>query len=228
MLADLPEREYPEWVTSSVHLPRQLRPDDFNLPTTGEKVTAHVIGVIENHAPTKHLTFEMQVQNGEVHPDMTRDIAKIELVERHQPTGRVQVGLVHGFGLTKACAIATTVAHDSHQMIVVGTDEKQMALAANHLAAIGGGQVVISEGRVLGEIRLPIGGLMSKQTAQQVAAEAAKLLYGFRECGCTINNPNMTMSLLGLVVIPQLRISDMGLVDVDRFDFIPVLEPEIK
>jgi adenine deaminase len=228
LLVDLPEREYPDWVTSSVHFPRQLRAEDFKLPTTGEKVTAHVIGVIENHAPTKHLIFEMQVRDGEVHADVSRDIAKIALVERHQPTGRVQVGLVHGFGLKKTCAIATTVAHDSHQMIVMGTDEAQMAIAANHLAEIGGGQVVISEGKVLGEIRLPIGGLMSMQPAQKVAAEAADLLYGFRECGCTLNNPNMTMSLLGLVVIPQLRISDLGLVDVDRFDFIAVLEPEIK
>jgi adenine deaminase len=112
-------------------------------------------------------------------------------------------------------------------MIVVGTDDAQMALAANHLASIGGGQVVVSEGKVLGEIRLPIGGLMSTQSAERVAAEAAELLYGFRECGCQLNNPNMTMSLLGLVVIPQLRISDLGLVDVDRFDFIPVLEPKV-
>lgn len=227
-LVNLPEREYPEWVTSSVHLPRPLRADDFKLTTNGAKVTAHVIGVIENQAPTKHLVFEMDVIDSEVHPDIFRDIAKIALVERHQPTGKVQVGLVHGFGFTKTCAVATTVAHDSHQMIVVGTDESQMALAANHLAEIGGGQVVVSEGRVLGEIRLEIAGLMSTQSAERVAAEAAELLYGFRECGCALNNPNMTMSLLGLVVIPQLRISDMGLVDVDRFGFIPVLEPHIE
>lgn len=226
-LVNLPQQDYPEWVTSSVHLPRQMRAEDFKLPTTGEKVNAHVIGVIENHAPTSHLEIEMEVQAGEVHADLSRDIAKIALVERHQPTGRVQVGLVHGFGFTKACAVATTVAHDSHQMIVVGTDDAQMALAANHLALVGGGQVVVSEGKVLGEIRLPIGGLMSTEGADRVAAEAAELLYGFRECGCKLNNPNMTMSLLGLVVIPQLRISDMGLVDVDRFDFIQVLEPKV-
>lgn len=225
MLVELPEREYPDWVTSSVHLPRPLKAEAFSLPTTGKKVTAHVIGVIENQAPTKHLVLEMEALNGEVHPDIARDIAKIALVERHQPTGKVQVGLVHGFGFNKACAVATTVAHDSHQMIVVGTDENQMAIAANYLLAIGGGQVVVSEGKILGEIRLPIGGLMSTQSAQQVAAEASNLLYGFRECGCVLNNPNMTMSLLGLVVIPQLRITDLGLVDVDRFDFIPVLEP---
>ena len=227
MLVDLPEREYPDWVTSSIHFPRPLRADDFNLLTPGDRVTAHVIGVIENQAPTKHLIFEMQVHDGEIHPDISRDIAKIALVERHRPTGKVQVGLVNGFGLTKPCAVATTVAHDSHQMIVVGTDESQMAIAANHLAEIGGGQVVVSGGKILGEISLPIGGLMSMQGAVRVAAEAAELLYGFRECGCTLNNPNMTMSLLGLVVIPQLRISDMGLVDVDRFDFIPVVEPDI-
>jgi adenine deaminase len=227
-LVNLPQHEYPEWVTSSVHLPRQLRAEDFKLPTSSEKTIAHVIGVIENQAPTKHLEFEMDVQGGEVYADISRDIAKIALVERHQPTGKVQVGLVHGFGFNKACAVATTVAHDSHQMIVVGTDDAQMALAVNHLASIGGGQVVLSDGKLLGEIRLPIGGLMSTQSAERVAAEAAELLYGFRECGCQLNNPNMTMSLLGLVVIPQLRISDMGLVDVDRFDFIPVLEPRAE
>ena len=225
MLIDLPERDYPEWVTRSVHLPRKLAAEDFKLTASGEKVTANVIGVIENQAPTRRLKFEMVVKNGEVHPDVLRDISKIALVERHRPTGKVQVGFVHGFGFSKACAVATTVAHDSHQMIVVGTDEAQMAIAANHLAEIGGGQVVVSEGKVLGEIRLPIGGLMSTQSARKVAAEAAELLYGFRECGCNLNSPNMTLSLLGLVVIPQLRISDLGLVDVDRFDFIPVIEP---
>lgn len=224
---DLPVREYPEWATSSVHLPRELKAEDFRLPADGgERVKAHVIGIIENQAPTRHLVFSMDVQEGEVHPDVNRDIAKVALVERHRSSGRIQVGLVNGFGLIGSCAVATTVAHDSHQLIVVGTDESQMAFAANHLAGIGGGQVVVKDGRVLGEIRLPIGGLMSTEPASQVAAQAAGLLYGFKECGCQLNNPNMQLSLLGLVVIPELRITDLGLVDVGRFDFIPVLEKE--
>jgi adenine deaminase len=110
-------------------------------------------------------------------------------------------------------------------MIVVGTNDADMALAANTLAMNGGGQVVIMEGKVLGLVELPIAGLMSDEPAVIVAEKAAGLLKGFRSCGCLLNNPNMQLSLLALVVIPELRISDLGLVDVDRFDFIPLIEP---
>ena len=122
------------------------------------------------------------------------------------------------------CAIGSTVAHDSHHMIVVGTDEKQMALAANRLAEINGGQVVIQDGKVIGEVALPIAGLMSNNRADRVAEEAASVLEGFESCGCKIINPNMQLSLLALVVIPALRISDLGIVDVEKFDFVPVVE----
>lgn len=223
---DLPERDYPDWAIRSVHFPRPFTASSFPLVAEGvERVIANVIGIIENQAPTQHLVFEMVVADGEVRPDVYRDIAKVALVERHRPTGRVQVGLVHGFGFKTACAVATTVAHDSHQMIVVGTDEEQMAFAANHLESIGGGQAIVSNNQVIGEIRLPIAGLMSTGSAQQVASEAESLLEGFKKCGCTINNPNMQLSLLGLPVIPELRITDLGLIDVNRFDFIPVTEP---
>jgi len=228
ILVDLPVREYPEWATSSVHFPHPLTAENFKLKVNGNgngDVVAHVIGIIENQAPTKHLKIHLRAQNGEIHPDVEKDVAKIALVERHRPTGKVQVGLVQGFGFGAHCAVATTVVHDSHQMIVVGTDEAQMALAANRLAEIGGGQVAVRAGEVIGEISLPIGGLMSERSAVEVATQAADLLRGFRECGCTLNNPNMQLSLLGLVVIPRLRISDLGLVDVDKFEFIPVIEP---
>ncbi len=133
---------------------------------------------------------------------------------------------MQGFGFNTACAVGTTVAHDSHQMIIVGTDEREMALAANRLAAIGGGQVVVKQGEVIGEVKLPIAGLMSDQSAQSAAAQTATVLAGFKACGCNLNNPNMQLSLLGLVVIPELRLTDLGLVDVTRFDFIPVVEVE--
>jgi adenine deaminase len=168
----------------------------------------------------------VQSEKGEVHVDPERDLAKIALVERHRGTGGVEVGLVQGFGFEGKCAIGTTVAHDSHHMIVVGTDEEQMALAANHLAEIHGGQVVIQDGKVIGEVALPIAGLMSNQRADLVAEEAATVLEGFRKCGCSILNPNMQLSLLALAVIPALRISDLGLVDVEKFEFVPVLEKE--
>ena len=216
---------YPEWVKHSVHLKGPLAHLDFRLeaPGTGT-VKAHVIGILENQAPTRHLLFEMPVVNGEVEVDTKRDVAKIAVVERHQSTGRVQVGLVHGFGFNVPCAIATTVAHDSHHLIVTGTSEADMALAANELARVGGGQVVVREGKIIGSVDLPIAGLMSDERAEVVSKKAATVLEGFKACGCMLNNPNMQLSLSALVVIPELRISDLGLVDVTKFDFVPVVE----
>jgi len=187
-------------------------------------VRANVIGVIENQAPTRHLTFDVRPINGEIKVDMGRDLAKIALVERHKGTGGVTMGLVSGFGFTSKCAIASTVAHDSHHMIVVGTDESSMAVAGNSLTRSGGGQVVVKDGKVIGQVELKIAGLMSTEKADVVAKKAESILRGFRSCGCNLNNPNMQLSLLALVVIPELRISDKGLVDVTKFDFVPVVE----
>lgn len=223
----LPTYRYPSWATRSIHLKKPLKPEDFALKADGDSgvpLTAHVIGVIENQAPTRHLKFPVEVNDGEVHTDMSRDLAKVALVERHKATGGITLGLVSGFGLKEACAIGTTVAHDSHNMIVVGTDEKDMAVAANALAKAGGGQVVVMNGKVIGQVELNIAGLMSTERADIVAKKAASVLEGFRKCGCMLNNPNMQLSLLALVVIPELRISDKGLVDVTKFDFVPVLE----
>ncbi|HWQ45675.1 MAG TPA: adenine deaminase C-terminal domain-containing protein, partial [Longilinea sp.] len=205
-----------------------LVPADFRLVVpvgaNQSELTAHVIGIIENQAPTKHLRLPISANNWEVKTDLKRDLAKIALVERHHNTGRVQVGLVQGFGFTEPCGIATTVAHDCHHMIVVGTSDEDMALAANTLVECGGGQAVVKHGKVIGKVELTIAGLMSTEPAEVVAEKAATVLEGFKACGCRINNPNMQLSLLGLVVIPELRISDLGLVDTTRFDFCPVLE----
>ena len=221
---DLPVIEYPDWALQSVHLGKSLSAADFRLPAHAGLVTANVIGVIENQALTRHLHFQLEVKNGEILPDLEWDLAKIALVERHRGTGAVQVGLVHGFGFKDPCAVASTVAHDSHQMIVVGTDEESMAVAANRLAACGGGQVVVRRGKVIGLVELPVAGLISNEHARVVAQNAETVLEGFRACGCDLNNPNMQLSLLGLVVIPELRISDQGLVDVNEFKILPVLE----
>lgn len=237
--ADMPVVEYPQWARQSVNLQRELKADDFVLKTNGShgsELTANVIGVIENQAPTRHLKMPVTVNAGEVHlPPLGLppvhgedgrggDLAKIALVERHKATGGVQIGLVSGFGFTEKCAIASTVAHDSHHMIVVGTDETDMAEAANSLVRSGGGQVVVKDGQVIGQVELQIAGLMSTERAEIVAKKTAGVLEGFRSCGCTLNNPNMQLSLLALVVIPELRISDMGLVDVNNFELIPVVE----
>jgi adenine deaminase len=133
------------------------------------------------------------------------------------------VGFVHGFGFNVPCAVASTVAHDSHHMLVVGTDEAHLALAANALAARGGGMLVAREGQVRAVVELPIAGLMSDERAEAVARKAEAVLAEFRACGCRLHNANMQLSLLALVVIPELRISDLGLVDVTRFSHINVL-----
>ncbi|PWH14227.1 MAG: adenine deaminase [Anaerolineae bacterium] len=228
---ELPAYPYPEWVKASVKLKRALTADDFKIRISNHHspVTVNVIEIIENQAPTRHLRLQLTAQNGEIrssifHPHSSPDLAKVALVERHHAAGTIQVGLVSGFGLTARCAIATTVAHDSHHMLVLGTEDAYMAQAANRLAEIGGGQVVIKDGHIIGEVRLPIAGLMSDAHVEEVAQQAETVLDGFRACGCTLNNPNMQLSLLALVVIPELRLSDKGLVDVTRFDFVPVVE----
>jgi adenine deaminase len=226
LLIDAPEYTYPEWASKSVNVGKTFTASDFDLITeVAEKGIANVIGVIENQAPTNHFRIEVPIDNGKVSVDIANDLSKIALVERHQATGNVQVSLVQGFGFTEACGLATTVAHDSHHMIVVGTNESDMAIAANKLAKIGGGQVVVKNGQVIGLVELPIAGLMSNEPAEIIAEKAESILAGFKACGSDLNNPNMQMSLLALVVIPALRISDLGLVDVTNFKFIPMIEP---
>jgi adenine deaminase len=226
-VVDLPAVGYPEWAKKSVHLEKPLKSEDFVLSVDFDEekdVSVNVIGVIENQAPTKHLKMQVLAKGGEISLPQERDLAKIALVQRHEGTSGVTVGLVSGFGFTEKCGIASTVAHDSHHMIVVGTDEADMAKAANSLARSGGGQVVVKNGQVVGQVDLQVAGLMSTERADVVAKKAATVLEGFRGCGCSLNNPNMQLSLLALVVIPELRISDKGLVDVTAFKLIPVVE----
>lgn len=231
MVVDLPVFPAPDWAKNSIHIPRQMEAKDFRLTfQTSERqepgyVRAHIIGIIENQAPTKHLILEMPIRRGEVQPNLAQDLAKVAVIERHHSSGRIQVGLVQGFGFNISCAVASTVAHDCHHIVIVGTDDENLAIAANRLVAIGGGQVVICNGAVIGEVALPIAGLMSNARAATVARQAASVLDGFRACGCALNNPNMQLSLLALVVIPELRISDLGLFDAQHFKHIPVLEP---
>jgi adenine deaminase len=231
---NLPRMEYPAWATHSMHLRRPLMAEDFCIPVPspltappegeGQKVRVNVIGVIENQAPNRHLHLEALAMDGNVQADLKHDLAKAAVVERHHALGTVQMGLISGFGFNLPCAFASTVAHDCHQMIVVGTDEKDMALAANRLAEVGGGQVVVKNGQVVALVELTLGGLMSTESAKIVAGKAGLILQGLRDCGCKLNNPNMQLSLLALVVIPELRLTDKGLVDGTNFTFLPVVE----
>ncbi|MHA6264371.1 adenine deaminase [Arenibacterium sp. CAU 1754] len=225
-LVDCPHFDWPDSARNTVHLGHALTDADFEIPAPdgANAARANVIGVIENQAPTKALQLDLPVQDGLVQG--TEDVCQIALVERHRATGGVVNGFVSGFGYTGNMAMASTVAHDSHHMIVVGTDRDQMALAANRLAEVGGGITVFREGRELALVELPIAGLMSDSPAQDVAARADQMMQAMRDCGCSLNNAYMQHSLLALVVIPELRISDLGLVDVREFKKIPLLEPD--
>ncbi|WP_300056476.1 adenine deaminase [uncultured Roseobacter sp.] len=224
-LVDCPHYDWPAPARQTVHLGKTLEADDFTIPAPSgaNAVRANVIGVVENQAPTKALQFELPVTEGRV--QARGDVAQIALVERHRATGQVTNAFVSGFGYDGTMAMASTVAHDSHHMIVVGTDADHMALAANRLGAVGGGIVIFRDGEELALVELPIAGLMSDQPATEVAAKADQMMAAMRACGCTLNNAYMQHSLLALVVIPELRISDLGLVDVRTFDFLPVVEP---
>ncbi|MEM7631875.1 MAG: adenine deaminase [Pseudomonadota bacterium] len=224
LLAQCPHLDWPAHARQTVRMGKDKTAADFEIaaPEGANSVTANVIGVVENAAPTKALKRDMPVNDGKV--DSHGDTCQIALVERHRATGGVTNALVAGFGYGGRMAMASTVAHDSHHMIVVGTDRDQMALAANRLAQVGGGVTLFKDGEELALVELPIAGLMSDNPAAEVAAKAQKLGEAMEACGCTLNNAYMQHSLLALVVIPELRISDLGLVDVRTFEFIPVLE----
>ena len=220
LVADIPATSYPDFAKDTIKLGKTLDADDFDIkaPDDASEVRARVIGVIENQAPTRALEAILKVEDGLVCMDASKDVCQIALVERHRATGDVVNGFVSGFGYNRPCAVASTVAHDSHHMIVVGTSKSDMALAANHLGAVGGGITVFAEGRELATVELPIAGLMSDERAEIVAEKAAAMVAAMQSCGCELNNAYMQHSLLALVVIPEIRISDLGIIDVTRFE----------
>ncbi len=220
LVTDVPAYAYPDNAKNTVRLGKTLAASDFdiNAPEGAAKVRARVIGVIENQAPTRALEAELTVDNELVQVTLGDDIAQIALVERHRGTGSVVNGFVSGFGYTVKCAMASTVAHDSHQMIVVGTSKEDMAKAANRLGEVGGGVVFFQDGEEQALVDLPIAGLMSERRAEVVAEQTERLGRAMVDAGCTLNNAYMQHSLLALVVIPEIRISDLGIVDVTKFE----------
>lgn len=221
---DIPPATYPESATNTVHMGKTLTAEDFSIDAKAHGVKpeatsakVRVIGVIENQAPTQALIRDVPVVDGRLDNDLAADVCQIALVERHRGTGAVVNAFVSGFGYTVPCAMASTVAHDSHHMIVVGTDRALMAQAANRLGEVGGGVTLFTQSGEQALVELPIAGLMSNERAEIVAEKAQGLVSAMRECGCELNNAYMQHSLLALVVIPELRLSDVGLIDVATF-----------
>ena len=187
----------------------------FRIPAEGKK--ARVIGVVPGQVVTEGLILEPKEVGGEVVADPERDILKLAVVERHRGTGNVGLGLVRGFGLKRG-ALGSTVAHDSHNIVVVGTNDGDMRLAVARLVELGGGQVVIADGKVLAELPLPLGGLMSDLPLEEVVRRSGGLKKASRSLGCVLPDPFMQLSFLALPVIPKLKLTDLGLVDVERFE----------
>lgn len=224
LLVDIPPYSYPDFARHTVRLGKELVAADFHIEAPAvASVRARVIGVVENQAPTRALERHLPVRDGQVQIDAAQDICQVALVERHRATGGITNGFVSGFGFNVPCAVAATVAHDSHHLLVVGTDKADMAQAVNRLGAIGGGVVVVRGGEELALVELPIAGLMSDERAEVVADKADRMVEAMAACGCRLHNAYMQLSLLALVVIPELRISDLGLVDVRQFALVPLL-----
>lgn len=193
---------------------KKLGVQDFAIRAEGER--CNVIRIVPDQIVTERHVQQPTVLKGMVVADTNRDLLKIAVIERHRRTGRIGKGLVAGFGLKKG-AIGTTVAHDSHNLIVVGTNDRDMLVAVRALERLGGGYVAAADGKVAAALPLPIAGLMSDQPAEAVVVALKRLIEKVQSWGCRLDNPFMTLSFLALPVIPELKITDRGLIDVNRF-----------
>ncbi|MFY0679165.1 MAG: adenine deaminase [Thalassovita sp.] len=187
--------------------------------TAGNREDTDVIGIIEGKIITEHLHEVIAIQDGDKRPDISRDLIKIAVIERHGKNGNMATGFVRGFGLQKG-AIASTVCHDHHNIAVVGADYDDMALAANRLSEIEGGFVVCDGGKILAELPLPVAGLMSLDPFETVRDQLIELRTAARSLGVTLEEPFLQLAFLALPVIPNLKITDRGLVDVNKFEII--------
>jgi adenine deaminase len=205
-------------VRQSVRI-RPVTPSDFEIPSDGAPIRA--IGLVPDQVVTESLVREPSVAEGKAVADAGRDLAKIAVVERHLATGRVGHGFVSGSGLRRG-ALASTVSHDAHNIVVVGMSDEDMAFAVERLAEIGGGIVAVDERQVLAECPLPIAGLLSDARLADVVAQSRACNDAAHGLGWRGATPFLTLSFLGLSVIPHLKITDRGLVDVDRFELVPL------
>lgn len=194
-------------------------PIELKIVAKGKR--GRIIGIIPDQLVTEHLVEDLPVVNGEIVPDPRRDLAKIVVIERHLATGNFGLGLVKGIGLKKG-AIASTVAHDSHNIVVIGMDDDSIMFAARMVAEMRGGMVVAERDQVLAKLPLPIAGLMSDQPIEIVRDQMEEIIRAAHQLGSNLNDPFMAMSFLALPVIPSLKITDKGLVDVDKFQIVPL------
>ena len=216
--ASLPSTEHINRSVNTIHIGTITEQD---LRIAGRPGLIEVIGIEPGQIITRHLREEAPLHDGEIVADPTRDLLKLVVIERHSASGRVGLGLVKGFGLRNG-AIASSVAHDAHNIVIAGVSDRDILRAAQVLAEIGGGFACVVDGQVRATVPLPIGGLVSPLPASELVALLRTLDTAAAELGCTLEHPCMTLSFLSLSVIPSLKLTDQGLIDVDTFTLCPL------
>lgn len=222
LAVEIPARTYPDgFVRNTVRLPRKLTAEDFDIAApegASGTVRARVIEIIEAKVGTRSKTADLPVRDGKVLADTAHSINRLAVIERHHNTGQTGRGFVSGFRL-KAGAVASTVAHDAHNLMIVGVDAADMALAGNLLADCGGGMAAVKDGMVLALLPLPVAGLMCEEPVEVIAEKVAALDDAWKALGCDMVSPFMTMALIALGVLPELRLTNRGLIDTINYRF---------
>ncbi len=222
MTVDIPHMKYPESVMHTMHVKEKITADSFKIKApdfAGDTVKVRVIEAIPAKVNNYERVKELKVKDGYVESDVENDVLKTFVFERHHETGKKGMGFVSGFTLKKG-AMAQTVAHDAHNLLVTGTNDEDMALAANTLIECGGGMCAVCDGKVLGLVPLPIAGLMNDKSAKDMSELVHKLDLAWKEIGCEIVSPFMTMALVPLACLPEIRLTNRGLVDCRTFEFV--------
>ncbi|MEM3420984.1 MAG: adenine deaminase [Candidatus Hadarchaeum sp.] len=221
LLVGLREYRWPAWSTNTIKIKRDVMPADFEINSSKEVQAVRVIQIIEGQIINKEIKTELAVREGKVIVNTANDILKIACVERHKRTGNIATAFVKGFEL-KEGAIASSVAHDHHNIVVVGASEADMARAVNEIKRMGGGLVAVNQGKILEKLELPVAGLMSMHSPEIVTRKLEKLNQAARQLGCKLNAPFMTLSFISLPTVPELGLTDKGLVDVRSRRIVPV------
>lgn len=218
LLVDVPTAAFTGNVTGTVHI-GDIREADLRME--GKPGMVEVVGIEPGQITTKHLQEEAPLRNGEIVADPTRDLLKLVVIERHHASGKVGLGLVKGFGLRKG-ALASSVAHDAHNLVIAGVDDGDILLAARTLEEMGGGFACVVDGVVRARVPLPYGGLVSPLPASELVQQLHRLDAAAAELGCVLDHPCMTLSFLSLSVIPALKLTDQGIIDVETFTLLPL------
>jgi adenine deaminase len=227
VVVELPRFDYPHDALNTVKLEGRISKGDFDVraPSENGRVRARTIRVAENSIETREEWLDLPVENGLVRLDPQKNVCKLCVIERHGKTGEHRMGFVSGLGFEKSAALATTVAHDSHNLIVAGNSEEMMLRAAQAVVEAQGGVAVATEEETI-LLALPVAGLMSPEPYEEVARRSEAIVEALGEAGCTLGHAFMTLSFLALVVLPELHLSDKGLVRVSEegFGFVDLFE----